>query len=171
MANYGVSMSDTLAMITAANTTLQDSSRVGNGLKTIGVNLAGIKTSAKDGTLELNKTAKGLKEIAGIDVFADKKKGELKNMTQILDELSSKWKDFTDEQRAGISEAISGKQQAAVFQSLMSNYKIFKQAQSELNQGKMFGSMAAENEKYVQSISGQLNRLKETWVGIFNDLF
>lgn len=49
LATYGVSMNDTIAMITAANTTLQDTSRVGNGLKTISVKLAGIKTSAKDG--------------------------------------------------------------------------------------------------------------------------
>ena len=49
LASYGVSMNDTIAMITAANTTLQDTSRVGNGLKTISTKLAGIKTSAKDG--------------------------------------------------------------------------------------------------------------------------
>jgi hypothetical protein len=51
LASYGVSMNDTVAMIVAANHTLQDSSRVGNGLKTIQTKLAGIKTSAKDGTM------------------------------------------------------------------------------------------------------------------------
>ena len=47
-------------------------------------------------------------------------------MTQILDELASKWSNFNDEQRAGLSEAIAGKQQSAVFQSLMQNYDTFK---------------------------------------------
>lgn len=142
-----------------------------NGLKTIAVNLAGISASAKDGSLQTNKTAKALQTIGGIDVFADKKKGQLKSMTQILDELAGKWKGFTDEQKAGISEGIAGRQQAAVFRSLMQNYEVFNKARQQLNNGDQFGSMENENARFVESLSGQLNRLKETWIGIFNDLF
>ena len=36
-------------MIASANEAIQDPSRVGNGLKTIAMNLSGLKTSAKDG--------------------------------------------------------------------------------------------------------------------------
>lgn len=171
LAEYGVSMDDTVAMIASANTTLQDSSRVGNGLKTIAINLAGIKANASNGTLELNKTAKALKEIAGIDVFENEETGELKNMPQLIDEIASKWSSFTEEQRAGLSEGIAGKEQAAVFQSLMSNYDTMKQVQQELNEGMHFGSALAENEQYVDSLNGKLNKLKEVWVGIFNKVF
>ena len=171
LAEYGVSMNDTVAMIASANTTLQDSSRVGNGLKTIAINLAGIKANASNGTLELNKTAKALKEIAGIDVFENEETGELKNMPQLIDEIASKWSSFTEEQRAGLSEGIAGKEQAAVFQSLMSNYDTMKQVQQELNEGMHFGSALAENEQYVDSLKGKLNKLKEVWVGIFNKVF
>lgn len=171
LAEYGVSMDDTVAMIASANTTLQDSSRVGNGLKTIAINLAGIKANASNGTLELNKTAKALKEIAGIDVFENEETGELKNMPQLIDEIASKWSSFTEEQRAGLSEGIAGKEQAAVFQSLMSNYDTMKQVQQELNEGMHFGSALAENEQYVDSLKGKLNKLKEVWVGIFNKVF
>lgn len=59
--------------------------------------------------MSLNKTAKGLREIGKIDIYSDKKTGQIKNMTQILDELASKWSNFNDEQRAGLSEAIAGK--------------------------------------------------------------
>ena len=171
LANYGVSMNDTVAMITAANHTLQDTSRVGNGLKTIQTRLAGIKTSAKDGTISLNKTALTLKEIAGINVFSNEAKGEIKDMATLIEELGAKWGDFTDEQRAGLSEAIAGANQASVFQSLMSNIDVMKEVQNELNQGWHFGSALAENEQYVDSLSGKLNKLKETWVGIFNTVF
>lgn len=171
LANYGVSMNDTVAMITAANHTLQDTSRVGNGLKTIQTRLAGIKTSAKDGTISLNKTALALKEIAGINVFSNEAKGEIKDMATLIEELGAKWGDFTDEQRAALSEAIAGANQASVFQSLMSNIDVMKEVQNELNQGWHFGSALAENEQYVDSLSGKLNKLKETWVGIFNTVF
>ena len=164
-------MNDTIAMITGANTTLQNPQKVGNGLKTIAINLAGIKANAKDGTLELNKTAKTLTEVAGIDIFEDKKTGQIKDMAQVMEELAAKWDKFTEKERAGISEAIAGKEQATVFQSLMTNFETVKQVQDELNQGWHFGSALAENSQYVDSLSGKLNKLKETWVGIFNTIF
>ena len=49
LASYGVGLKESTAIITAANNAIQDPSRVGNGLKTIAVNMAGLKTSAKDG--------------------------------------------------------------------------------------------------------------------------
>ena len=171
LATYGVSLNDTVAMITAANSSLQDTSRVGNGLKTIGINLAGIKANAKSGTLELNKTAKTLKEVAGIDVLKEGSKDEIKDMATIIAELGEKWKDFSDYDRAGLSEAIAGKEQAAVFQSLMSNLDTMKKVQQELASGQHFESMEKENAAYVDSIAGKLNKLKEVWVGIFNKVF
>ena len=92
-------------------------------------------------------------------------------MATLIEELGAKWGDFTDEQRAALSEAIAGANQASVFQSLMSNIDVMKEVQSELNQGWHFGSALAENEQYVDSLSGKLNKLKETWVGVFNTLF
>lgn len=113
--------------------------------------------------MSLNKTAKGLREIGKIDIYSDKKTGQIKNMTQILDELASKWSNFNDEQRAGLSEAIAGKQQSAVFQSLMQNYDTFKKIQSEFANNEQFGSAIKENEAYVNSLSGKINEFKEIW--------
>lgn len=108
LADYGVSMNDVVALITGANKTLQNTNKVGNGLKSIGINLAGVKANAKDGSVELNKTALALKEIAGIDVYSNKSKGEIKDMMTLLDEVKGKWTSLSDEQRKGLSEAIAG---------------------------------------------------------------
>lgn len=158
-------------MITAANSSLQDTSRVGNGLKTIAIKLAGIKANAKDGTLELNKTAKTLREVAGIEVLKEGSKDEIKDMATIIAELGEKWEELSDYDKAGLSEAIAGAEQAAVFQSLMSNLDTMKKVQQELASGQHFESMEKENAAYVDSISGKLNKLKEVWVGIFNKVF
>ncbi|GAA0102502.1 hypothetical protein UT300012_32170 [Paraclostridium bifermentans] len=100
-------MGDTIGLMTSGIEVLGNGNKVGNGLKSIAINLAGIKTSADTGEISLNKTAMALKEIAGVDVYSDKSKGELKSMTDILDEVQGKWKGFNDEQRAGLSEAIA----------------------------------------------------------------
>lgn len=157
-------------MITAANEPLQDPKKVGNGLKSIAINFAGMAASAKDGQLGLNKTAKALKNIAGIDVYKDKAKGQLKNMVQLLDELHPKWSRLTDDQRAGLSEAIAGKHRANVFQALMGNYEQFKKIRKEFASGDDFNSAEIENAKYVNSIAGKLNKLKETMTSVSTTL-
>lgn len=77
-------------------------------MKTIAINLAGLKTSAKDGSIELNKTAMGLQKIAGIDIFTDSSKTQVKDMVTIMDELHGKWNELNDVQKKGLSEAIAG---------------------------------------------------------------
>lgn len=163
---YGISLGDSIALITAANESMGDPTKVANGLKSIAINMAGLQTSAKDGTITLNKTAKALDEIAGIDIYADKKTGQIKDMTVLLGELQSKWHTLSEEEQLALSNAIAGKQNAAVFQALMSNYETFKQLQGEFNEGLHFGSAEAENAQYVDSIAGKLNKLKEVWTSI-----
>ena len=121
LSQYGVSLEDSIGLITAANEAIQDPAKVGNALKTVSINMAGVKTNASKGTLELNKTAKALKEIAGIDVYSDKSKGEVKGMVEILDELNQKLKEgkLNQDEFLAISEALAGKENAAVLQSLM----------------------------------------------------
>lgn len=170
LANYNVSLADSIGLITATNEAIQDPARVGNGLKSIAINLAGMKVNAKNGTMELNKTAKALKDIAGVDVYKDKEKGQLKNMVEILDEVQGKWSSLTDAQQKALSEAVAGKTQATVFQSLMGNYEAFNKIRKEFANGEHFGSAERENEQYVNSLDGKLNRLKETWLDTFSTI-
>lgn len=53
----------------------------------------------------------------------------------------------------------------------MSNFDTVKEVQKELNEGWHFGSALAENAQYVDSLHGKINKLKETWVGIFQTIF
>ena len=58
-------------------------------------------------SIQTNKTAKALKEIANIDVF-DKQTGQVKDMNDILGELGNKYKDLSKNQQLAIAEAIGG---------------------------------------------------------------
>ena len=161
LSSYGVTLSDSIAMISSANESMQDPSRIGNGLRSLAINFAGIKTNAKEGTLEMNKSAKALKEIAGIDIFTDKSKTSVKDMMTLMDEIYDKWDGLTDVQQKGLSEGLAGKTQAAVFQSLMNGWDRVRQFQQEYKEGMMVGSAERENEAYLDSIAGKWNKLKE----------
>ena len=81
-------------------------------------------------------------------------------MTQILDELNGKWDTLSDAQQKALSNAIAGKTQSNVFNSLMSNWDTYKKMMSEFDQGMQFGSANKEMENQLTSIEGRLNSLK-----------
>ena len=101
-------------------------------------------------SISMNKTGKVLKEIAGIDIYANKQQTQVKNMTDILDELHEKWNTLNDVQKKALSEGVAGKTQSAVFNSLMNNYDTYKQMMSEFSSGKQFNSALEENAKYYE---------------------
>lgn len=161
LSEYGVSMEDSVAMIVGANESIQDSAKVGTSLKSMAINMAGVKASAKDGTLELNKTAKALQTIGGIDIYSDKKTGQVKDMMTILTELQAKYKDLSQDEQLALGEAIAGKHHANTFQALMGNWEKVVQMQKEYNAGMTVGSADKENERYLDSVAGKINTLKQ----------
>lgn len=90
------------------NESVQDSVKVGTSLKAMAINMAGLKANASEGHMELNKTAKALKEIAGVDVYADKQKGQVKDMMTLLTDLRGVWDDLQQDEQLAIGEAIAG---------------------------------------------------------------
>ena len=101
-------MEESVGMIVAMNEITQDASKTGNALKSISSNMAGVNASAKDGTIQANKTAKALKEIAGIEVW-DKKTGEVKDMFTVMDELEGKWGTLSKAEQNALGATIAGK--------------------------------------------------------------
>lgn len=162
-------MEESVGMITAMNEITQDSRRTGTALKTISANMAGVTTSAKDGTIQTNKAAKALKEIAGIDVW-NKQTGEIKDMYSVMDELNGKWGDLSEAQRNALASTIAGKTQLNTFNALMSNWDTARQYVKEYKEGLMVGSAERENEQYLDSIAGKWNVIKENMKAAGNTL-
>ena len=111
-----------------------------------------MKTNARTGAMELNKTAKALQDIAGIDIFTDKSKTQTKDMMTLMNEIKGKWGELTDAQQKALSEGIAGKTQAQVFQSLMNGWSRVKEFQDAYNKGFTIGSAQREKQHspYVQ---------------------
>ena len=162
-------MEKSVGMIVAMNEVTQNASKTGNALKTISSNMAGVSVSAKDGTLQTNKTAKALKEIAGIDVW-NKQTGEIKDMYTVMDELNGKWGDLSEAQRNALATTIAGKTQLNTFNALMSNWGKAKQLVSEYKQGLTIGSAEKENLQYLDSIQGKWNAIKENLKSVTTSL-
>ena len=160
---------ESIALITAANTVVQDPAQVGTAFKTISMRIRGAKTELEEAGLEtegmVESTAKLRQEIltlSGVDIM--KNANEFKSTYQIMDELAVKWKDLTDIQQASITELIAGKRQGNIVSSLMTNFDTARDAlETSLNSA---GSAMAEHEKWQQSLEAQINKLKASWQGL-----
>lgn len=160
------SLDQSIALITAANTVVQDPDSVGTAFKTISMRIRGAKTELEEAGLETEgmaeSTAKLRKEIlalSGVDIMLND--NTFKSTYDIMDELAEKWHELTDIQQASITELIAGKRQGNVVSSLMSNFDIARDV-FETSEGSE-GSATAEHAKWMDSLQAKLNQLQAAW--------
>ena len=166
LASANNTLDESIALITAANTVVQDPDRVGNAFKTVSMRIRGAKTELEEAGLEtegmVESTAKLRAEImalSGVDIMLNE--NTFKSTYQIMDELSQKWEDLSDIAQATVIELIAGKHQGNVISSLMSNFDVARDAlETSLNSS---GSAMKEHEKWQQSLEARINKLKATW--------
>lgn len=99
------SLEETIALITAANSVVQDPTSIGTAFKTISMRIRAAETELEEAGLETDgmaeSTAKLRQEImalSGVDIMIDN--DTFKSTYDILDELSNKWSELTDIQQA-----------------------------------------------------------------------
>lgn len=166
MAAANNTLDETIALITAANTVVQDPDSVGTAFKTISMRIRGAKTELEEAGLEtdgmVESTAKLREEImalSGVDIMEDE--STFKSTYDIMDELAQKWQDLTDIQQASITELIAGKRQGNIVSSLMENFDIAREAlQTSLDSE---GSAMEEHEKWMESLEAKVLQLKAAW--------
>ena len=172
MAAAGNTIDETIALITAANTVVQNPEKVGTAFKTISMRIRGAKTELEEagesteGMAESTaKLQKEIKALSGVDIM--KNKDEFKSTYQILDELAQKWGGLTDIQQASIIELLAGKHQGNVMASLMNNFDEAREALA-VSMGSD-GSAMKEHEKWLDSVEAKQLQLKAAWEGLSQD--
>lgn len=105
MAAANNTFEETVALLTAADSVVQDPARVGNGLKTISMRIRGATTeleAAGESTEGMAESTASLRKevmaLSGVDIMQDET--TFKSTYDILDELSEKWSGLTDIQQA-----------------------------------------------------------------------
>ena len=115
----GNTIDESIGLITAANSVIQNPEQVGTALKTLSLRIRGVKTELSEAGLETEGMAETTAQLQAkllalthgeVDILANA--DEFKSTTQILREMSAAWKDMTDMERAAALELIGGKRQA-----------------------------------------------------------
>lgn len=154
---------ESIALLTAANSVIQNPEVVGTTAKTISMFLRASKTEAEEAGIEtegmaesVSKLREEILSLSKVDIMLDDK--NYKSTYQILKEISEVWDDISDVSQANILEKLGGKRNANVVASIIENFDVAEEALKTSLDSE--GSALKENEKYLKSIEGHINKLK-----------
>ena len=176
MAEANNSLEETIALETAAVEITQDPDSVGTAFKTISMRIRGYDEETESYTndvevlngkiADLTKTASNP---GGISLFTDETKTEYKSTYQLLEEISEIYDELTDKQQAQLLEALAGKRQGQIVAATIKNFDAARKAMDNMTHSA--GDADKEMNTIKQSLEYKVNALKETGVGIAQNLF
>lgn len=163
-----------VAMTTAANSVVQDSMKIGTGLKTISMRIRSSKTEIESAGLDTEgmatstaKLRKEIKALSGVDIM--KNANEFKSTYDILDELAEKWSSLTDIQQASVTELIAGKNQGNIMSAMMSQWDVAKKTlNTALNESD--GSAEKELDSWNKGIEASIEHFKASFQSFSSSL-
>ena len=165
----GNTLDESIALITAANETIQSPEKVGTAMKTLSMYLRAAKTEAEEAGISTDGMANSVSELRDellsltgnrVDIMLSD--SDFKSTYQIILELSEVWKTLSETSQANITELIGGGvRNANVVSALIQNAsKMQEIADTSANSA---GSALEENEKYLDSINGKVAQLEATF--------
>nr|DAL94168.1 MAG TPA: minor tail protein [Caudoviricetes sp.] len=177
MSEAGNTIDESIGLITAANSVVQNPESVGTAMKTLSLRIRGAKVELEDAGEDVDGMANSVSELqkkllaltgGKVDIMLDE--NTFKNTTEILREMSQVWDDMTDVNRAAALELLGGKRQANVLAAVIKNFDLVEEAiQTSADSA---GSAMAENEKYMDSIQGHIdqftNAVQTMWMNFIN---
>lgn len=160
----GNTIEESIALITAANASIQDTKRVGTAMKTISMRIRGLSDEGKKIPQLVPQMEQAFNSIG---LTLKKNDNTFKSTYEIFKDLSEVWDKLSDFQRANLLEMIGGKRQGVVVSSIINNWD---DATKALEIGlKSSGSAMKEFEKYMDSLEYKVNRFKNTLVGFWQE--
>lgn len=177
LSEAGNTIDESIGLITAANSVVQNPESVGTAMKTLSLRIRGAKVELEDAGEDVDGMANSVSELqkkllaltgGKVNIMLDG--NTFKNTTEILREMSTVWDDMTDVNRASALELLGGKRQANVLAAVIKNFDMVEEAIKTSSDAA--GSAERENEKYLNSIQGkvdQFNNAAQTmWMNFIN---
>lgn len=171
----GNSLDESIGLVTAANTIIQDPEVVGTWAKTLTMYLRAAKTEAEAAGIETTGMANSVSELRDtilaltsgrVDIQIDE--NTFKSTFQIMREIAAVYDSMTDLDQAALLEALSGKRQANTTAALIKSWDIAEEAAK--SSANSVGSATKENEKYLNSIGGKIQQFTSSFQSLSTSL-
>lgn len=125
LAAAGNTFEQSVALLTAANTTIQDAAKSSTGLRTIAARIRNTKTELDDlGEVMTQASYEELVQtLTDCGVALTDINGEYRSTYDIMSDIAAKWSDMDSMRQAALATALSGTRQQAVFYSIIEQFQ------------------------------------------------
>lgn len=160
-AQTGTSLEETNALLTATYEILRNADVSATGLNAISQRMRRMTEEGEDNKEVMAKVEETLQKYTrGAVSLYDKRTKELRSTYDVLADLSTVWGSLSSSAKALLTEVIAGNRQNKVLSALMSNWSTVENVLDESK--KSIGSAKQEEEKFLDSVTGKLNQLKQS---------
>lgn len=157
LAVAGNSFEESVALLTAANTTIQNISKASTGLRTIAARIR--KMKSEDGEIvEESKYNEMVDALTRHNVKLVDENGEYRKTYDIIKDIAAVWKDMNTMQQAAVVEALAGTRQQNIFASLMTQFGEAERAMESM--GHATGELQESYDIYLNSIQAHVQTMK-----------
>lgn len=170
LAAAGNSFDQSVALLTAANSTLQDSAKSSTGLRTIAARIRRTKTELDDlgETISEAEYEKLIKALTDMNV-ALTENGEYRSTYDIIKDIAAQWKNLTSMEQAALTEALAGTRQQSVFSGLVNNFQEASGAMEAM--ASSAGELRESYATYMESAEAHINQLKAAFESLAQSIF
>lgn len=171
LAAAGNSFDKSVALLAAANTTLQDANKASTGLRTITARIR--KTDSELNDLGEAMTESAYEDLVGAltkyNVSLRDANGEYRDTYDIMKDIAAVWNEMTSSEQAALAELAAGNRQQTVFYSIIKNFDSVAAASMEA-MGNASGAMQDAYGQWMDSITAHIETFKAAFEGLANDL-
>lgn len=171
LAAAGNSYEETIALLTAANTTVQDISKSSTGLRTVAARLRNTKT-------ELDELGEAMTEaqydalVQGLtkaNVALTDAQGNFRSTYDIIKDLAKVWNQLSNMDQAALAKNLAGTRQQNVFFSLIEQFQEAENAMQSMEEST--GALSDAMAVFESTTTAHLNNLKTAFLDLANSLF
>lgn len=160
LAASGNTFEQSVALLTAANTTIQDASKSSTGLRTIAARIRNTKTELDDLGEVMTKAnyEELVSNLTDAGVRLTDINGEYRSTYDIMSDIAAKWDEMSNTEQAAMATALSGTRQQAVFYSIIEQFKEASGAMDAMTGSA--GALDRAYSTYLDSTQAHINQLK-----------
>lgn len=171
LAAAGNNFDQSVALLTAANTTIQNAAKSSTGLRTIAARLRNVTTELDD--LGEVMTEASYQELVSMltdaNVSLVDTNGELRSTYDIVSDIAKIWDTLSPNKQAGLATAISGTRQQAVFFSLVEQFQEASGAMDAM--ATSAGTLQESYRTFMDSVTAHINQFKAAFQSLSQSTF
>lgn len=167
----GNTFEQSVALLTAANTTIQNAAKSSTGLRTIAARLRGTSTELDELGETMAEAQYGnlVAALTKYNVALTDINGEFRSTYDIVADIAAIWRDLSSMEQSALANAIAGVRQQSVFFSMVEQFQEASGAMQDM--ANSAGVLQESYDTYMDSTTAHINQFKAAFQSLSESTF